>query len=227
MEDLLNGIEFFSRLQKQTLHHIAALIEPRRINAGDHLFLQDDPPTGLFAIQEGLVLLYRHSDRKSQVLTVLGAGDAFGAESLSNNTPSPYAARAVVETRLLYIPPEQFRTLLDTQSDLLIAFVALASLRLQQLTALVQSLAFRSVTARLAGILLTLAQMTGEKSGKVLHLDRVLSQQDLASMAGTVREVVSRTLKKFEEDGLLEQTAQEYVLLDVAELANIAMEEAV
>jgi CRP/FNR family transcriptional regulator len=79
--------------------------------------------------------------------------------------------------------------------------------------ALVEDLSFRQVTGRVAKILLEYA---GDKKGA----EPRITQRDMAAMAGTVREVVSRSLKALEEEGFIRLDRHRIVITDEAALKN-------
>ncbi len=88
--------------------------------------------------------------------------------------------------------------------------------RLRHLTVLVEDLSFRHVTSRLAKVLLMQAEEAGK--GRSLHL----TQQDLASMVGTAREVVVRSLRSLESQGILKRERHRLVVLDKEALWRLA-----
>ena len=117
------------------------------------------------------------------------------------------------------------RALLTECGDLQIAFLDLISARLRQFVGLVHSLAFRDVAARLATELLLRAEIEGQTVGSEIHIDRILTQQELAATVGTAREVVYRVFKRFERDGVARLTRQQIIILDPTKLSHIARKE--
>ncbi len=215
----------FENLSSATLQHMAPLMVAQTFRRRDILYHRGDPPTGLFVLQSGHVILYRQSREKSQILSVLTIGKCFGGESLPNDTPSPYTAKAISNVQVLYVTPEDVRQLLMAHVDFMTFFLETVTSRLRQLARLVHDLAFRNVSSRLAGAMLTLAEADGEVTEEGLRVPRVLSQQNLAAMTGTAREVIYRTLRQFEQEDLLKQTRQAFIILDVDRMVAIATEE--
>jgi CRP-like cAMP-binding protein len=223
--ETLARLSIFKKLSPTTTGEIARCLSVLAVNAGVCLYQQGDPPCGLFVLEAGHVILYRQSKTKSQILSILKAEDCFGGESLSNEGPCPYTAKAISPVQALYIAPDMLQQLLASHNDLLVVFLELVSSRLRQLTTLVHQLAFHGVASRLAAVLLALAEGESESMQDGIRVPRVLSQQDLAAMTGTAREVVYRTLKQFESAGLLRQTRTHYVITDFERLIAVAEEE--
>jgi len=193
---------------------------------GTTFYRQGDAPSGLFVLQAGRVKLYRQSKDRIQILAIPMSGECFGAESLSTGAPSPYTAVALTRASTIYIPPDDLAELLEAHADLQELLLELITQRLKQFITLVHDLAFRDVTARLAAVLVSRAQLEGRLTPEGIVLDRLLSQQDFAAMVGTAREVIYRNFKKLEEDGLLRLSRQTILILDYERLAGIAAQEA-
>ena len=79
--------------------------------------------------------------------------------------------------------------------------------RARHLLALVEDLSLRTVSARLAKLLLA---QEGGKGGS----PRRLTQQEMAAQVGTVREMVSRVLRRFEEGGLIRFERHRIIVLN-------------
>jgi len=226
LNEQLSSLPAFADLKPDKLEVLANKMDVLTLQTDERVFEQGSEPTGLYVLHSGSVILLRQAGGKSQALAILYHGDCFGGESLTTGKPSPYTAKALTPSEVFYLFPASLQALIDEHDELLVILLRLVSKRLRQLTTLVHDLAFRDVAARLAGTLLTLAEAQRESSVALLQVRRDFSQQDLAAMVGTAREVVYRHLKRFEADGLIEKTTQYYVILDAERLAAIATEEA-
>jgi len=224
--DSLSKIPLFKALSQQTQCAIADKSVRSEYPAGIDLYRQGDPPTGLFALQSGRVKLYRQSKEKCQILALPAPGDCLGAESLPTGAPSPYSATTLVPVTVIHLPPVILKSLLDEHVDFQDAFLQLITYRLKQSVTLVHDLAFRDVTSRLATVLILRAEVEGLANDDGILFDRLLSQQEFADMVGTAREVVYRTFKKFENDGLVRTTRSSILIRDLETLRRIALQEA-
>jgi CRP/FNR family transcriptional regulator len=224
--ELLAGISAFQVLSPRTRRCIADEAVMIEHPADTDIYQQGDPPTGLYALQSGRVKLHRHSKEKYQILALPMPGDCFGAESVPTGALSPYSATSLTRTVSIYLSPDSLQSLLDDHPDFQEVFLKLITNRLKQFVTLVHDLAFRDVTSRLAMVLVSRAQREGRATRDGIVFDRLLSQQEFASMVGTAREVVYRTFKKFEDDGLIHTTRNNIVILDLDTLNDIAAQEA-
>lgn len=224
--ELLSQVQLFKALSLRTQRCIADKAVMVKYPPGVHLYRQGDPPTALYILQAGRVKLYRQSKDKSQILALPAPGDCLGAESLPTGAPSPYSATTLTPVSAILLPPDTLQTLLDEHADFQEAFLRLITDRLKQFVTLVHDLAFRDVTSRLATVLLVRAEAEGQRSDDGIRFDRLLSQQEFADMVGTAREVVYRTFKKFEDDGLIHMTRDSILIRDLDTLRKIALHEA-
>lgn len=220
------GVPAFRNLSLATRRRLAEEAAVLSLKQSEALYQQGDPVPGLFALLAGRVKLYRQSRERMQIFSLLVPGDCFGAESLPDDAPTACSAMALTMARALYIAPDRLHLLMADCPDFQIAMLELVSTRLRQFVTLVHNLAFRDVSARLASVLLSLGETDGEPCDDGLRIHRLLTQQELAAMVGTVREVVHRTLKKFERDNLVRITPTHFLLLDTNKLATIARQEA-
>ncbi|CAG0974386.1 CRP-like cAMP-activated global transcriptional regulator [Anaerolineae bacterium] len=224
-EQLLE-IPFLQALSPRTQRCLAEKALELSLEPHLDLYQQGDPPTGLYILQSGRVKLYRHSKDKCQILALLVPGQCLGAESLPTDTPSPYAATTLSPVEALFLPPEHLRVLLDELPDFQELFLRLITDKLKQFITLVHDLAFRDVTSRLAMVLLARAETEGKPYEGGIGIERLLSQQEYADMVGTAREVVYRTFRKFESEGLVHITRTLILLRDLDRLRQIALHEA-
>ncbi len=218
----LSNIPAFRRLTPATLECVAQAAVIVSQQKREIFYQQGAPPTGLFALQSGCVKLYRQSEDRMQILALIMPGECFGAESLPDNTPSPCSATTLIPSTAIYIPPDSLFTILLNCPDLQGLLLDLISARLKQFVSLVHNLAFRDVTARLATVLLSRAEVEGEPTAEGIRISRILTQTELASMVGTAREVVYRTFKKFERDGVARLTRTHILIIDIDKLTDIA-----
>jgi len=223
--EILERVPALQSLTPVTLRHVAPEASVVCHKAGDILYGQGDAAPGLYFLLSGRVKLYRQSKERMQIFAILTPGECFGVESLPDDTPTPYAATALTAARALFIPQDRLHCLLNNHSDFQVVLLELVSERLQQFVSVVHNLAFRDVSARLAAVLIGLAETEGEMNGDGVRIQRLLTGQDLASMVGSAREVIHRTLKKFEQDQLVRVTSTHFYILDPDKLAALAQEE--
>jgi CRP-like cAMP-binding protein len=221
---LLRQVSVLAEVDEAALGRLAARTVPRTVGPGHLLFRAGDECRGLYVIEWGRVRIFRVSpEGKEQVLHVEGAGRAVAELPLVDGGPYPASAVTLDETRLLYVPRDEFVHLYRSSPDVADAVIRALGRRLRQLVQLTETLAFRDVAARLAMLLATYAEQHGEPTdaGVALALDR--TQEELSLEIGTARESVSRAFKQLRTQGLVEQAGANRLLIpDVGRLRTYA-----
>jgi len=187
--------------------------------AGQILFSQDDPPSGIWFVESGAVRLYASdADGREQTLQVVRAGASFNEVPFFDLGPEPATAQVVEPAELLVLPVERREEILRAAPELAIAAAASFAFRLRQAIALVEDLSFRQLGGRVARVLLqAVAPHPGVGAGSG---GRPLTQREIAEMVGSSREVVARTLRQLEREGLIRVERGRILLLDREGLAS-------
>jgi CRP/FNR family transcriptional regulator len=124
-----------------------------------------------------------------------------------------YPAEAIAESDLVAaaIPSAIFQDALDESHRFRTFVFDSFSTRLKNVIARIEELAFTSIDARLARVLLELHEKQVEK----------VTHQDIAVELGTAREVVSRHLKRFANEGWVELGRGRVTIIDPANLQRV------
>jgi CRP/FNR family transcriptional regulator len=227
----LRGSPLFEGLSAATLKHIAAVGRSRTYEAGEHILLEGEPCTAAYVVLDGTVRVYRVSrEGREQVLVRLKPGQAFNTVPLFQPGGANEAnAVAVTDVTLWLMLKDDFLALTRAHGDLAIAMLGDFAQRLSHLTDLVEDLALYTVESRLARFLLDHAPPApestegppGEKTAAPTITER-WTQQDIATHLGTVRDMVGRELRAFQDAGLIRLGRGKIVLLDREQLEIIA-----
>ena len=214
---LLHSVPYFARLDADAMKAAAARAISRDYGRGAVIFLEGDPCAGLHVIEEGRVKLYKVSpEGREQVVKLLGPGEVFNEVAVFDGGPNPVSAMAALDATLWVIDCASMRDLVSSFPALAAAVIENLAARSRHLLSLVEDLSLRTVSARLAKLLLSQAEAGGEAS-------RLTSQQEMAAQIGTVREMVGRVLRTFEEAGFIRMDRHRIVILDREGLERAAM----
>jgi CRP/FNR family transcriptional regulator, cyclic AMP receptor protein len=191
----------------------------RSIRRDELLFHEGDAAAGLWALEEGLVRLYAaDAEGREQTIHVIGPGQTFNAVPFLDRGREPVTARVVKDGRVLVVAQALMDRVMTENPVFAVAVAQEYARRLRQTVALVNDLSFRSVTGRVALVLLqSIEPRDGVGAGSG---GRPLTQREIAELVGTSREVVARSLRKLEEEGLIATPGRSIVLLDRERLAS-------
>jgi len=229
----LKSIELFSSLSEATLDDIARHGRLRTYARDEHIVLEEDRCEAAYFVVSGEVRVYRVSpEGREQVLVRLRSGQAFNTvPPFQPDGRNPANAAAMVKSTILVLRSSDFLRLTLAHSDLTMAMFRDLTGRLVHLTNLVENLALYSVQERLVRFLLDRAdQDTKRASGNEVGpdgdtpppVDQRWTQQDIAVHLGTVRDVIGRSLRALEDDGLIRVDRGRIVLVDRSELERLA-----
>ena len=209
-ERLLQRFPLFSDLPPALLDELLAGMQEIRVPAGTVLFDERQPCAGFPLVLEGDIRVTRAAPSGRGILlyrVAPGEGCILSGGCLLGN--SAYSASGVAETDvvLLRIPPALFQKLM-VESEPFRRFVfGMYGERLSEVMELVEAVAFQRLDARLAQLLI--------RRGPVLHA----THQSLADELGSVREIVSRLLRSFEDRGWVRLERERVTVLDLKALA--------
>jgi CRP/FNR family transcriptional regulator, anaerobic regulatory protein len=182
------------------------------VPAGAVLYQENDPCRGLPLLLQGEVRVTRHSaDGRSLELYRVVPGEMCLISNACLFRAQPLSAEAVTTrpTRLLLVPPETFRDWL-AQPGFRDYVLGVYAERMADLAALIDAVAFHRLDRRLAAALLG-------------HGNEIaVTHQQLADSLGTVREMVTRLLKRFEREGWLQLSRERIRIVDSAALRRLA-----
>ena len=194
--DMLRQIPLFATLGSEDLSHVAAMTVERHYERGDIILLEGDKGGALHYVREGVVKVFK---------TSAGGNDVPALDGGSN----PASAAAMEPSVVYVIRRTELLKLIATRPEVAGAVVQTLASALRHLVALVEDLSLRHVTARVAKILLE-QEASFQEEQHIYHL----TQQEMAALAGTAREVVGRALKALEVAGAIEMRQGGAVVLN-------------
>lgn len=213
--DFLLRVPIFSELSKETLDKIEKVGQRKKFNKGEIILLEDDAGTALFIIINGKVKVSRSSnDGKEVILTILNADDFFGEMAILDGQKRSATVSAIEPSELFVIQRDDFINLLYAHPEISIVLLQELTRRLRNADMKIKSLSLKDAEGKVATVILQLADDIGKiKHGKV-EIEKLPLQQDLANMAGTSRETISRTLHSFAKKGLVEMDGNKLIITD-------------
>lgn len=195
----------------------------KRYKKGEIIFREGSFPTGIFYITDGKVKKYKlDKDGKEHIIYVANTGELLGYHSILAEDRYPDSATALEESKIGFIPKDNFLDALN-QSDILTK--RLLKTLSHEFAVLANSLSLfaqKSVRERLALQLIVMREKYKKNFQPGMPVEINMGRDDLASLVGTARENVVRVLTEFKEAGILETKGRKIIVLDVKKLIKIA-----
>ena len=217
----LRRTELFGDLNDASLAALADRAVSRRLAKGELLFIAGDEARGLYVVVEGVVRAFRESsDGREQVIHVERAGSTIAEVPVFDDRPYPSTVAADEETVVLFIDKRDVRRLIVEHPEIGLAALKLLAGRLRKCSDLVEMLSLREVGQRLARLLVAEARANGRHDAAGVRVSLPLTKHQIAARVGTVREVVSRSLARLQNDGLVRVDGHDFVIPDLEALAE-------
>ena len=202
--DHLRNVPIFTDLTDSDLTKIASNMVPRVYEKGQMILLEESMGETFFIITEGTVKVTRLSaDGREVILAILGESDFFGEMSLLDGEGRSANIVANEDSKVLTLSRSDFLDCLESYPKIAIALLEELAIRLRKSDQQIESLSLSDSEHRIGITLIRLAGELGTIKQGHVTVKNLPYQQDIANMAGTSRETVSRTLKLLEDKKLV------------------------
>ncbi len=202
--ETLTRVPIFSGLSEAELSFLAQRTVSRRFSARETVFAEGEPCAGLFVVESGHVRIFKSSPGgREQVLSIEGPGSSVAELPVFDGGNYPASVTAIDDANLLFVSKQDFQSLCITHPQVSLKVLRVVGARLRRLVGIIEELSFTTVRHRLAAFLVRLAKTSGKRTEKGLEISLPANNQELASQIGTVRELVSRNLSRFQAEGML------------------------
>jgi CRP/FNR family cyclic AMP-dependent transcriptional regulator len=219
-EAFLRNVALFRGLSGVEIEAVAKNTTSRKFGRGSTIILAEQQGDAFFIIQKGRVKVsVSREGGREVILSLLGVGQVFGELSLLDGKPRSADVTATETTELIMLRRPDFLRLITEKPSIVIGLLTELAARLRKVDYKIVSLALLDVTNRVSKTLLQLASEGGEQQDQGVLLKNRPTHQQLAQMSGTTRETVTRVLRQLEEQGYIECSGRNIVILSDATIA--------
>jgi CRP/FNR family transcriptional regulator len=202
--ELLAGVPLFSQLSRPELERIAQVAVPRSFPRDTRVFHEGDHGDACYIVRRGTCRVTReHPDGRAITLANLGPGAIFGELAMFDGERRSASVEALEDTDLLALPGSDVRSLIREHPEMAEKVVVALTRRIRDANERISRQSFQTVPSRVAGVL---SRLASEEELSPSIRDGVtirMTQSDLAQLAGTSRESVSRFLATLERAGVV------------------------
>jgi CRP-like cAMP-binding protein len=211
-------IPLFAGLSPAEVSALAERAVEKRFAPGQILFREGEACAGLYLLGQGNVKIFKTSGSGREVMLAIESAPSSVAEvPLFDDGPYPATVSAVDDVTAYLVTKKDFQHVCRNHPEVPLKVLAVVGLRLRHLVRVVESVTFGSVRQRLAR---ALVEFSDQAVSRTFALP--VTHEELAFRLGTVREVVSRNLGRFQAEGLVRIERREITLLDRAGLEREA-----
>ncbi len=218
--ELLRRVPLFAELSESELERVASVAIPRSFPKGVRVFHEGDDSDACYIVRTGDLRVTReHSDGRAIALATLGPGDIFGELAMIDGGSRSASVETLTDSELLGLPASAVRRVVAENGDIAAKLIVAITRRLRETNERVSRQSFQTVPSRVAGVL---SQLIAEEAiPENRHGITVrMTQADLAQLAGTSRESVSRFLADLERAGIVRSGRGRVTVCDPAKLHN-------
>lgn len=213
----------FSELEGPLLEKVLHSANTRVYGKGETVFTRGEDGERLFAILRGRAKVSVFSEEgREVVLAVMKPGDFFGEIAFLDGSVRTADATAVEELEVISVGRRDFFPILESHPTIYMKIIRVLCERLRLTNETIEDSIFLTVPARVAKTLIKLSQSYGEEMGDRMRLNIKMSQQEMANLIGTSREVVNRHLRALQSDGVISMDHGHIVIDDMDALEDYA-----
>ncbi|MBU9723995.1 MULTISPECIES: Crp/Fnr family transcriptional regulator [Bacillaceae] len=193
----LKGMPFFEGLSDEELSPIIEMSRIKELKDKEILFWEGDPRNYIYVLGEGTILISKLTESgEESLINVLAEGEIFPHSGFFDQSPYPGTAKAKKDVVLLAIPIDGFEKLIKNNPEYAFRIIQVMNQKLVFMQKKLNEILSLNVESRLKGALAHLQ----ETQGNTIRL----THQEIGNIIGSTRETVSRQLKKWESEGLVE-----------------------
>ncbi len=218
---ILKQAALFRDLSGDVIDSLSSRVIEKRLDRNEILFIAGETAGGLYVIADGSVRAFRAAtDGREQIIHVEKAVTTIAEVPVFDGGPFPSTVAAEEPTTVYFIAREDIRTVSSAHPELALAAARLLAARLRKCAELVETLSLREVGQRVGMLFLQEAKVRGTNRDGGAMFSQRLTHNQLAARIGTVREVVTRSIHRLEEAGLIETSGKTIVIPDLAALSR-------
>ena len=213
--ELLQSVALFWDLSEEELGYISQKMIARHYESGKFIFLEDSEGEQCFFVIKGSVKVTRLSkDGREVILAMLNEGEFFGELALLDGESRSANVIALEETEVLTLNREDFLVVLHDYPQIAIQLLKEMADRLRKSDRQIASLSLSDAEKRIALCIIRFADEQGIIKRGQVSIPKMPIQQDIANMAGTSRETVSRAINLLEKEHFIKRQGRELLILD-------------
>jgi CRP/FNR family transcriptional regulator len=245
----LNNINFkkihlFSDLSDSEIEKVRSFSAYKKVGKGEILFFDTEPFLGFYCVLGGSVKLYKiSSEGREHIVHIMGPYNTFGEVPVFDNYEAVMNDKAIYpinamaledDTEVLLVSAKPFLSFFKENSNICLKFLSTLSKRLKLLNDHIEGITLHDIKRRLTKYILDEFEKAKKQKEKIEKTKNIIlkeinsielsiSKNDLASHLGTILETLSRTLKKLQDEKIIEVKGKKITILNLKRLKNYSI----
>ena len=220
---LLSMVDVLEPLSQQQVQTLAQRYPDTFLEEGQHLYTPEERSQRLYFLKEGRVRIYRMVEGREVTLAMVEDGTVLGEMALTDQHLRDSYARAEQKTTVMAIDRQGLEDLIVEHPMVGLQITRLLTQRLRVYEERLEALTLKQVPARLASLLLLLAESEGVMSdGKQIRIPTRYTHEMLSTMIGSTRVGVTRAFGHLQDEGAVELRRRQIHLKDLETLERVA-----
>lgn len=217
--EALRATQLFQSIPAKTLKPLASNAVQRHLNAGEILFIAGDEAQGLYVVVSGTLRAFRESEEgREQTIHTERAGATLAEVPVFDDGTYPSTVMAEEESVVLFLAKQDVRQFLLRHPEAALAALGVLAARLRNVASLVEHIVLQDVTQRLAAMLFDEAQASNGSVEDGASFSLPDPHHRIAARLGSVREVITRNLRRLVEEELIAIKGHRITILNAAGL---------
>jgi CRP-like cAMP-binding protein len=213
--DILKKVPIFSGISSKDLEKIVAVTHQRKYRKDSMILIEEEAGQTMFILMSGQVKISRISeDGREVILAVMAEGDFFGELSLLDGQSRSANVTVIKDAEMLLINREDFLSLLNEFPQIAIQLLRELAGRMRKSDSQIKSLSLKNAIGKVTGTLHRLAEDIGILQDNRIIIENLPTQQDMANMAGTSRETISRVIQRLINDKYIVKEGSKLIIPD-------------
>ena len=218
----IKKVTLFNTLSAQEEKEVSHYLSTDTFGKKESIFSEGDPSDWFYIVKKGKVKITKLSQEgKELILEVISPLEFFGGIAVVRGFPYPANAVAMEDTEVLKISRKDLLSLMDRFPGLMYCMAMNIGDRIKGSHETLKNIALEKVEARIASLLIKLADKAGEKVPEGVMISMKLTKQDIAEMVGTTVETSIRTMSKLTKAGIVSAKAGNIVIRDLDKLKSL------
>jgi CRP-like cAMP-binding protein len=214
--EFIKSLPHFKGISESEITSLLKYFHEKKAERGEILFFEGEPAEALYFLVDGAVKVFKTSaDGKEQIFRIKRPGESLNDVPVFAGGDNLISAEAMGPVVLNTINKSDMESILKEHPQVAFNVIRVLTARIAELVSLVEDFSFRRVTGRVAKMLLEYASVGDGKRPR-------LTQQEMAAMIGTAREMVGRSLKNLEDGGTIRMEGSRIIVTDVKALKEMA-----